>query len=260
MTRSYVPGSTDGARSRSSSRSGSSASSVSQSQPPWLTPSTYSQPRPTGGATVRIVSKAPDVRVDRDGGDVWVHPDPLLGRRGTGQVGIELLLLDREHRGVHVVDALDVEHGTAARTQQLDDLGVADRERVDVVCGHPGDVGVHRLGGQLDRFGVHRPADPGQLDRRARGRDRRVDVEVDPGGEPPGPVDDHPDRQAQVGRVVRALEGPSRIRTIRLRPRSTRTSAWLAPSSRARSRAASASACNGSAVKSSSTSRGILEP
>ncbi len=47
-----------GAASFSASSSGMLASSASQSQP---VPRRYSQPRPTGGATVRIVSKPPDV-------------------------------------------------------------------------------------------------------------------------------------------------------------------------------------------------------
>ena len=56
MTRSYSPASTDGAASFSASSPGSSASSASQS---CTSAVRYSQPRPTGGAMVRIESNRP---------------------------------------------------------------------------------------------------------------------------------------------------------------------------------------------------------
>lgn len=55
-TRSYRPASTLGARIFSASSSGIRASSSSQSQP---VPVRYSQPRPTGGAMVRMESNSP---------------------------------------------------------------------------------------------------------------------------------------------------------------------------------------------------------
>lgn len=55
-TRSYGPGSTLGARIFSASSSGMRASSSPQSQP---VPVRYSQPRPTGGAMVRMESNSP---------------------------------------------------------------------------------------------------------------------------------------------------------------------------------------------------------
>ncbi len=57
ITRSYAPASTLGARIFSASSEGISDSSASQSQPP--APVRYSQPRPTGGARVRMESKSP---------------------------------------------------------------------------------------------------------------------------------------------------------------------------------------------------------
>ena len=64
------------------SSSGSSASSPSQSQPAAAVgrAARYSQPRPTGGASVRIVSKPP-LGADRDGGHLGLDADPLLGGR-----------------------------------------------------------------------------------------------------------------------------------------------------------------------------------
>ncbi len=59
MTRSYVPGSTDGAATRSARCPGSAASSAAQSQP---SPVRYSQPRPTGGASERMLSNDPVAR------------------------------------------------------------------------------------------------------------------------------------------------------------------------------------------------------
>lgn len=55
-TTSYTPGSTDGAASFSASSSGMRASSPSQSQ--W-SPDSHSHPYPAGGASVRIVSNSP---------------------------------------------------------------------------------------------------------------------------------------------------------------------------------------------------------
>jgi hypothetical protein len=79
-TRSYTPGSTDGAATFSASSAGSRASSPSQSQP---VPSRYSQPRPTGGAVVRIDSNAPVSRSTATAVTVastrtrrWVSADP----------------------------------------------------------------------------------------------------------------------------------------------------------------------------------------
>ena len=57
-TRSYVPASTEGARQLLGQELGQPASSASQSQSPAdVGPVRNSQPRPTGGASVRMVSK-----------------------------------------------------------------------------------------------------------------------------------------------------------------------------------------------------------
>ena len=62
----------------------------------------YSQPRPTGGAIVAIESKvsAPVAH----GLEARLHPHPLLGGAGAGEVGVELVLLDLLQAGRGVVD------------------------------------------------------------------------------------------------------------------------------------------------------------
>jgi hypothetical protein len=64
ITRSWAPATTLGALVFSASSSGTSASSASQSQSTGPGPllRRYSQPRPTGGASVRMVSKPPPAR------------------------------------------------------------------------------------------------------------------------------------------------------------------------------------------------------
>ena len=121
----------------------------------------YSQPRPTGGASVRMVSNRPlavDRRPRSRSGCIrtrcWV--------RGAGQVGVELVLLDREQRRVDVVDAVAGQQPGAPVGEQRDLLGVADVERVDLVRRDPADLAVRRLGGQLDPLGVDRGAPPGR--------------------------------------------------------------------------------------------------
>ena len=75
--------------------SGISATSASKSQP---VPVRYSQPRPVGGASVRMVAKP--MITNADGGQLGLDPHPLLGGTGAGQVREVLVLVDVAERGV----------------------------------------------------------------------------------------------------------------------------------------------------------------
>ena len=193
--------------------------------------------------------------VDGGGGDVGCDPDPLLDRRGAGQVGVELVLPHLEHAGADVVDAVGGEQPLRPLGQQVDLVAGGHRERVDVVGRHPGQPGVHRLAGPLDPLDRHRGE--------ACGPPRP------PARRPPPPVrasarrarrSPTPRRRSRGPRGPSVTESDTPVTAPSRRPidcptrRSTRMSACWAPSSRARPRAASASAESGSAVNSASTS------
>src|SRR3712207_9039288 len=84
ITRSYRPGSTDGAFVFSCNSSGSCASSPRQSQP---SPATHSQPRPTGGASGRLHSNRPGAPATGKGGNPGGTPTPRRPGGGTGGAG-----------------------------------------------------------------------------------------------------------------------------------------------------------------------------
>ena len=87
------------------------------------------------------------------------------------------------------------------------------RERVDLVVGDPLHVAVRRLGGQLHRPQGHRGGHLRGPYGGLRHADRGLPVEHHAGGEPPGAVEDHPDREADVlGVARRPASRPSRTR------------------------------------------------
>ena len=161
----------------------------SQSQP---VPVRYSQPRPTGGARVRIESNSPldsstatAVSCGCSRTRCWVVTVP-------GGVRVELVLVHGEQRGVHVVDPVGRQQPRAPLGEQRGLLLVGHGERIDLVRRDPGPLGVHRLVGQL-----HPLVGPGRLDHlrgqlrhrhRLRGDLRGgVHGQVHPGGEPQVP-------------------------------------------------------------------------
>ena len=62
------------------------------------------------------------------------------------------------------------------------------------------------LGSELDPLRVHRGGHPRDLDGLPRGGPRGVRGQVDGGGEPPGAVHDHADREAAVVAIGQALQ------------------------------------------------------
>ena len=150
----------------SASSSGTSASSASQSHAPSATdPTTYSQPRPTGGAIVRIVVEGAGVVVGAHRGERRHQPHPLLGGAGAGEVGVVLVLAHLEELGRGVVDAgwRRSRWVQSTRTAAFSATGTSngsrsyDETHVDVV--------VDRLGRELDRHGRHRCGHPGDRHR-----------------------------------------------------------------------------------------------
>lgn len=78
-----------------------------------------------------------------------MQPHPLLRRHRPRRVGVELVLVHGEQRGVHMVDAVRTEQPSTPVGEQPGLLLVRHGERIDLVRGHPRPVLVHRLGGQL---------------------------------------------------------------------------------------------------------------
>ena len=97
--------------------------------------------------------------------DVRVDPDPLLGGHRAGQVGVVLVLLDLPDRGGGVVDRRALAQPLGPVDQQRRLLRDRHVERVDVVRRDPGDVGVDRLGRDLDRRAGHLRRHLGHRDR-----------------------------------------------------------------------------------------------
>ncbi len=147
--------------------------------------------------------------VDRGRLQLRVQPDPLLGGDGAGQVGVELVLLHLHHQGLDVVHAVGGQQALGPVPEQRELLRVGHVERIHLVRRDPGDVRVDRLVGQLDRLRVDRAAHLGHLDRLLGHGDRGLRGQVDAGGEAPGAVVHHPDREADVlavaGRVDPAV-------------------------------------------------------
>ena len=200
-----MPASTLGAASFSRSSSGSWARSASKSKVP---PARYSQPRPTGGAMVRIESKAPVDAVGAVHLEVRLEPDPLLGDRGAAR-GRRSTCSPGPAGGCPVAWSTP-SAASSSRVQPGEQAGLLREghlERVDVVRRDPGDVLVHRLGSQLDRTAGHLRGDLGHRDRGLRDGDRLGLGQRDPRGEAPGAVEDHPHREAEVLGVLGALEG-----------------------------------------------------
>ena len=80
---------------------------------------------PAGGRGQRPHGVEPAVVGNRDGGDLRVQPNPLLGGRGRA-VGVELALPDLLQRGVHVADGGVREQVVAPLRQQRDLVRDAD--------------------------------------------------------------------------------------------------------------------------------------
>ena len=137
-----------------------------------------------------------------------LQADPLLGGRGAGQVGVELVLHDLLQGAGRVLHPGCVEQPLGPPGQQVDLVGERHRQRVDVVGRHPLDVPVRRLRGQLDRPRRHRRGDLRRADRGLGDLDGRRLAEADAGGEPPGAVEHDADGEADVLGVRGALEPP----------------------------------------------------
>ena len=100
--------------------------------------------------------------------DLRVDPDPLLGGHRAGQVGVVLVLLHLPDRGRRVVDRRALPQPLGPVDEQRRLLRDRHLERVHVVRRDPGDVGVHRLGGDLHRRAGHLRGHLGHRDRGLR--------------------------------------------------------------------------------------------
>ena len=105
-----------------------------------------------------------------------------------------------------MVDAVGGQQPPRVLAEHADLVGRRDRERVDPVVGHPADVGVHRLGRQLDRLGVERRQRARHLHRAAGGLGCDVGVQLGVRRETPRAVDDDPDRQPDLAVDDRGLQ------------------------------------------------------
>jgi hypothetical protein len=139
----------------------------------------------------------PAAGLDRDRGHHRVKPHPLL-ERGGGPVGVELALPDLVQRGVRVIDPVVGEQAGAPACEQGDLVGDADLQRVHPVGGHPADIAVGRLVGELNAFGINSGRHPRHLDRLLGGAQRGRLGQVDRGREPPGAIEHDPHRQPQI--------------------------------------------------------------
>ncbi len=137
-----------------------------------------------------------------------LQPHPLLRRGAAREVGVELVLHDLLQGARRVLHARRVEEVLRHAGQQVGLLGERHRQRVDLVGGHPLDVVVRRLGGQLDGFGRHRRRDLRRADRGLGHLDGGGLSEADAGGESPGAVEDDPNGEPDVLGVGGALEPP----------------------------------------------------
>ena len=94
-----------------------------------------------------------------------------------------------------MVDAVGGQQAPRILPEETDLVDRRNRERVDPVGGHPADVGVHRLGRQLDRLGVERGQGARHLNRATGGLGCDVAVELGVRRETPGAVYDDPHRK-----------------------------------------------------------------
>ena len=138
--------------------------------------------------------------------DPGIDPHPLLGGHRPGQVGVVLVLEHLPDRGRRVVDRRTLPEPLGPVDEQRRLLRDRHVERVHVVRRDPGDVGVHRLGGDLHRRAGHLRGHLGHRHRGLRDPPRLVGGQHHPGGEPPRPAVDHPHREADVVGVERGLE------------------------------------------------------
>ena len=166
ITRSVGPAVTLGALTFSASNAGSCASSSVQSHT--SSPASASQPRAHRRRQRAHRIETARGRVDGDRLQRRQHPHPLLGDRRSEGVGVERLLLDRVQAGRHMVDAVGGQQPPGVLVEHGDLVGRGDVERVDSVVRHPADVGVHRLGRQLDALAVQCRQRGGHLHRAAR--------------------------------------------------------------------------------------------
>lgn len=176
-------------------------------------------PVPAGAR--QVLPAAPDRRsdgphrVELAGGPVHgdrrelrMHAHPLLRGDGARGVRVELVLVDRHQRGVHVRDTLGPQEPAAPLGEQRRLLLVRYGERVDVVRRDPGPLPVRGLVGQLHP--LVRAGRGDHLRRQLchghglRGHLRRcVHRQIDPGREPPRPAVHDPYRVSEVGGVRR---------------------------------------------------------
>ena len=179
-------------------------------------PVRYSQPRPTGGAIVRI---------DVEGAALSSAPIAVKrGHRAAPAAGWSRCRRGRRSTCSRAPASRSaVTWSTAAPAPQplgpVDEqrglLGDRHVERVDVVRRDPGDVGVHRLGGDLDGRAGHLGGDPADRDRGLGDPHGLVGGEHDAGREAPGTAVDHPDGEADVLGVASAVwSTPSRTREV----------------------------------------------
>ena len=195
--------------------------------------------------------RQPVDRVDGDRGHVALDPDALLRRARAREVGIVHALLDRAQRRPSTVgDATSwaLQRGAAAPPRHRDAVRPRATSNGSIVVRRDPGADVHGLlRTSSTRWVVlRRRTDPGQPrplcsanDRAVSGSRSRSD-----GGEAPAAVHD---RRAPRDPVSSSSTDPSRACVADPECTTswidtTRTSAWLAPSSRARESAASAAA------------------
>jgi hypothetical protein len=144
--------------------------------------------------------------VDGERGELRVQPDALLPGAGARRVGVVLLLLDLHDTALHVLDPVGGQQPLGQLGEQPGLVPVRDGERVDLVGRDPLDVGVHRLGGELDAVGVHRGGHLRHGDRLLGQPDGLGGGEHDPGGETPCALVHDAHGQPQVLPVGQRLE------------------------------------------------------
>ena len=106
---------------RASSRRAAPGSAPARRPSPSRCPVRYSQPRPTGGAMRAHRVELAARLVDGDGGELRVQPHPLLRGDGARGVGVELVLLHGEQRGVR--------HGRRPSARQQPRAPVGEQRR-----------------------------------------------------------------------------------------------------------------------------------
>jgi hypothetical protein len=135
-----------------------------------------------------------------------VEPHPLLGGHRPGQVRVVLVLHHLADRCRRVVDRGTLPQPVGPVDEERGLLGGGHVERVDVVRRDPGDVGVHRLGGDLDRAAGHLGGDLRHPDRGLGDPAGLVGGQHHTGREAPRPSVDDPHREPHVVGVQRGLQ------------------------------------------------------